>query len=293
MPLAGRWDTVSSKLLTECPWVSCAPSSVSARPVGPGHLLSCWPNRENQSRSSQRPSYSLLLKNWQEERLTDVLPVLRGWECCTRIVTHSPCLWPSHQSERKPGSGSVAKHEVQFHKLQLTERTQYKALCLSADGEIPVPSERSPTHAASVRCLTQEGSIFLQSYSLPEVYCRESLDNLFRRVPPLWTHAAAILASVCMQLRMKTKVMVKGFFFSRRSGFLLLWKNWYCSKTLESVVMQWDGPTPSRLKVVGIQPSDWQHPLGVVISLSIAPPCHVQHFISTGIKVQSYYPYNE
>lgn len=67
----------------------------------------------------------------------------------------------------------------------------------------------------------QEGSIFLQSYSFPKVYCRGSLDNFFRRVTPFRTHAAAILALVCVQLRMKAKVMVK-VFFSRRSGFGLL-----------------------------------------------------------------------
>lgn len=127
LPILGR--------RTRCSWVpvgELCSQSRSAQPVGLGHLPSCWANTENQSGFSQRPSYSLLLRGWQEELsqtccLSEGLGVVPHW----LAQELWPWLWPSHRSEHKPGSGSVTKHEVQLHRLQLTEQIQYRASCPS------------------------------------------------------------------------------------------------------------------------------------------------------------------
>lgn len=157
----GCWDNVSNKLLTKYLWVSplhkpasCIPRRVSAGPVGPGHLLSCWPEKiKATSHSTLIIHFCLgtvkrcLSQMWSLSWGTG--SVASGNWC--RTCDCSPCLWPSDQSESEPGSISVTKFEVHFQEPQLTERIQFRASCPgcpSAEGGILAPSERGPPHPA-------------------------------------------------------------------------------------------------------------------------------------------------
>lgn len=132
VPLVGTMSAASCSLwMSSAPrsslWVSCAPRSVHAWPAGPGH---CFP--ADQTEKTKVTSHSAQVTHCcsgdDKRSIGSVAPA-------TWAVTHSPCLWPNHQSECKPGSGSVTKHEVQFYKLQLTEQIQHRASCPSAWGD--------------------------------------------------------------------------------------------------------------------------------------------------------------
>lgn len=191
-PCATCWDNVSSKLLTV--GEQCSQERVCMA-CSTGALLSCWPNRENQSHFSQRPSYSLLLRRWQEEH----------WECCLSWLAQE--LWPTVPVCNQ----AISQNANQAQDLSLSMRhssTSFSWLSRSGTeplalqpGEIPVPSEHSPAHPASERCLMKEGSIFLQSYSFPEDYWRDSLDNLLRKGPTFLDSCCSYISiSVCAVL---------------------------------------------------------------------------------------------
>lgn len=236
VPLAGCWDNVSSKLLTlECLCVSCAPRSLSVWPVGPGHLLSCWPNREKHSHFSEHPSYSLLLQSWQEERLEDVFPVLRAWECCISWLAQE--LWPmvpvcDQATSQNSNQAQVLSPSMKYSStnfswlnrsstdpsaLQLRERFQY----LQNSVQLTLPQR-------GVSCRKEQS--FFRATNFPKFIGEPARTTCLEGSHLFGSCCTYISIRVC-GLEWKQRWWLRCF-FSRRSGFLLLWKDWYCSETL-------------------------------------------------------------
>ena len=147
-----------------CEWAHCT----NQRAMFPGGYLhgllgqgTCFP--ADQTQKIKAASHSALITHCCLAALKRC--VLQTWSLswgagsvvsanCLKSCACSPCLWPSNQSESKPGSISVTKFGIHLHELQLTERIWFRASCPgcpSGEGEIPAPLECRPSHL----CLRQ------------------------------------------------------------------------------------------------------------------------------------------